>query len=188
MSIQYIERMNPLCMIREEPTRTGLTVTAYLESTAIADAARAMLDGGYHLEDISALHAREGFIISYFFEHTGKPGRIALRLLTAHDSPSVPSISSIYPGADWHEREANDFYGIRFEGHPNPVRLLLPSDMDSYPLRKEETARAPVRVLCPCTPEALYMKKENFTLLDPEPEKTDEKSPADQTGHAISKD
>jgi NADH-quinone oxidoreductase subunit C len=50
----------------------------------------------------------------------------------------VPSIASIYPAADWHERETRDMFGIVFEGHPNLVPLLLPDDMtDHFPLRKD---------------------------------------------------
>ncbi len=188
MIINRIKKMDPLCVVQGDPARTGLTATAYLDSSSLVGAARAMLDEGYHLEDVSALHVREGFLISYFFGHTQTSGRIALRALTPNEAPNVPSITSVYPGADWHEREANDFYGIRFEGHPNPVRLLLPSDMDTYPLRKEEPARASIRALFSCAPETVIMKREGFTLFDPEPESTGEEPRADRIGDAISKD
>lgn len=51
--------------------------------------------------------------------------------------PSVPSVSSIWRTADWHEREAYDLMGIHFEGHPDLRRILLPEDWDGHPLRKD---------------------------------------------------
>jgi NADH-quinone oxidoreductase subunit C len=45
----------------------------------------------------------------------------------------------IYPGAEWHEREAQDFFGFIFIGHPDPTPLLLPEDADFHPLRKDFT-------------------------------------------------
>ena len=188
MSMDCLKKMDPLCVIRQEPAQTGLAAIAWLEPGAIVDASRVMLEQGYHLEDVSALHAREGFLVSYFFERTDAAGRIALRILAPEDAPEVPSISHVYPGADWHEREVNDFYGIRFEGHPNLIRLFLPSDMNDYPLRKEAASRAPLRVLFPCAPEAVVLKKDGFTLFDPEPENAEQAAPAAPDDRATSKD
>jgi NADH-quinone oxidoreductase subunit C len=53
------------------------------------------------------------------------------------DGEPVPSIVSVWPTADWHEREAYDFMGIEFAGHPNLRRLIMPSDWDGHPLRKD---------------------------------------------------
>ena len=53
------------------------------------------------------------------------------------DGEPVPSVVSVWPAADWHEREQYDLMGIRFEGHPNLQRLLLEDDWEGHPLRKD---------------------------------------------------
>ena len=49
----------------------------------------------------------------------------------------VPSVVSVWPTCDWHEREQYDLMGIVFDGHPNPTRILMPDDWDGHPLRKD---------------------------------------------------
>lgn len=61
--------------------------------------------------------------------------RVKLRL--AADELVCPTISDIYPTANWHEREMMEMFGIAFEGHPQPVRLLLPEPFEGHPLRKD---------------------------------------------------
>lgn len=55
----------------------------------------------------------------------------------AGELPEVPSVASVWPTADWHERETYDLMGVRFTGHPNLVRILCPEDWVGYPLRKD---------------------------------------------------
>jgi NADH:ubiquinone oxidoreductase subunit C len=53
------------------------------------------------------------------------------------DGQAAPSVVSVWPTADWHEREAWDMMGIHFEGHPNLVRILMEDDWEGFPLRKD---------------------------------------------------
>ena len=62
---------------------------------------------------------------------------LRLKVLVNEDNPLVPSVTGIWSGANWHERETHDFFGIRFLGHPDLTPFLLPEDADFHPLRKD---------------------------------------------------
>lgn len=62
---------------------------------------------------------------------------LALKVVINRENPAVDSVSAVWKTADWHEREAFDLFGIRFTGHPDLRRILLPADWEGYPLRKD---------------------------------------------------
>ena len=78
----------------------------------------------------------ERFEVVYHLLSPYKNTRIRLKVHTDGETP-VPSITPILPGADWFEREAYDFYGILFSGHPDLRRILTDYGFDGYPLRKD---------------------------------------------------
>jgi NADH-quinone oxidoreductase subunit C len=63
--------------------------------------------------------------------------RFTLKVMVSEEQPKVPTVSGVWPTANWHEREAYDFYGITFTGHPDLTRILLPEDWVGWPLRKD---------------------------------------------------
>jgi NADH-quinone oxidoreductase subunit C len=63
--------------------------------------------------------------------------RVRLEVAVSAESPYVASVTSVYPTADWQERETYDMFGVVFEGHPNLTRILMPDDWEGYPQRKD---------------------------------------------------
>src|SRR5262245_2212441 len=63
--------------------------------------------------------------------------RFTLKVRVTEEQPRVPTVCGVWPTANWHEREAYDFYGITFTGHPDLERILLPEDWVGWPLRKD---------------------------------------------------
>ena len=63
--------------------------------------------------------------------------RLRLECAVTTEDPRLPSVTSVYPTADWQERETYDMFGIVFEGHPNLTRILMPDDWEGFPQRKD---------------------------------------------------
>ncbi|MEE1735686.1 NADH-quinone oxidoreductase subunit C [Streptomyces sp. BE147] len=68
---------------------------------------------------------------------TGTVRRLLIRTTVPHEAPVLPSAIGVYAGAEWHERETHEMFGIGFEGHPHLVPLLLPEGFEGHPLRKD---------------------------------------------------
>jgi NADH-quinone oxidoreductase subunit C len=68
---------------------------------------------------------------------TQRPARLRIRVGAEVPDPSVPSITSVFAGANFYERETYDMFGIDFPGHPDLTRILMPDDWDGHPLRKD---------------------------------------------------
>ena len=72
--------------------------------------------------------------------------RIRVRCQVPANDPSVPTLFELWPGTEFHERETYDMFGIRFDGHPDPSRILMPEDWEGHPLRKDyDTGHVPVQ-------------------------------------------
>jgi NADH-quinone oxidoreductase subunit C len=71
-----------------------------------------------------------------FYSHANNV-RIAVRIPLNGDNPSISSVEGVYQGANWHEREVWDMFGIKFDGHSDLRRILMPHDWEGHPLRKD---------------------------------------------------
>jgi NADH-quinone oxidoreductase subunit C len=72
--------------------------------------------------------------------------RARVRCQVPAGDPAVPTLFDLWPGAEAHERETYDMFGIRFDGHPDPSRILMPEDWEGHPLRKDyDTGHIPVQ-------------------------------------------
>ena len=119
--------------------RDELTLTIAPEQ--IVAAASAVQKAGYNfLEDITAVDwfpASPRFQISYAILSHQYKERIRLRVLVDESSPVIDSIIPVWPSANYYEREVFDLFGVRFAGHPNLRRIMMPDDWTGHPLRKD---------------------------------------------------
>ncbi|MFQ6084971.1 MAG: NADH-quinone oxidoreductase subunit C [Candidatus Bathyarchaeia archaeon] len=83
------------------------------------------------------------FELVYHVSSVSNKVLLTMKTQVPRDDPKVPSIISVLPGADWHEREMHEMLGVNFDGNPNVgIRVLLPEDWDEgYPLRKDYKLR-----------------------------------------------
>lgn len=85
--------------------------------------------------------ATDRFGVIYILVSTTTGERIIVKTMVNEPHLKLPSVFPLWKGADWMEREVYDMYGIRFEGHPNLFRILMPQEFATYPLRKDYPLR-----------------------------------------------
>ena len=125
--------------------RTGYHLEVAAGPGQMPAVAQAMLDQGCFLESLTAVDLRESFTLVYHFASFDELCRTVVHATLTKEAKEAkeaqgaqaPTISQVYPGADWYEREVYDLFGIKFAGHPNLKRLLLPEDADFHPLLKD---------------------------------------------------
>lgn len=117
---------------------TGYDYDVCLERDQVRDFASLMLAEGFYLVDLMAVHVTPAIEIVYQFAHFETRCRVMARAFV-DEQVEMPTISDIYQGANWHEREARDFHGVVFIDHPYLEPLILPEeDVDLKPLLKDE--------------------------------------------------
>ncbi|RME07304.1 MAG: NADH-quinone oxidoreductase subunit C [Anaerolineae bacterium] len=117
--------------------------TLLLKPTQIVDACRKLRDE-FDFNVLSGITAVDywpeeeiRFHVVYQLYSLAHNLTLRLRALVPGTNPSVPTIEGVYPNANWYEREVWDMFGIRFEGHSDLRRILMPYEWEGHPLRKD---------------------------------------------------
>ncbi len=137
-------------VIRDLRERFGVTdeifrdeISLYVNADQIVEVCRALRDE-YNfdfLEDLTAVdywpEQEPRFHVVYQLYSYLHNVSLRLRVPVGGEEPSVPTVEGVYPNANWYEREVWDMFGIRFEGHSDLRRILMPFDWVGHPLRKD---------------------------------------------------
>jgi NADH-quinone oxidoreductase subunit C len=119
--------------------RAELTITVSREN--IIAACEAVKQAGYtFLEDVTAVDwypSEPRFQITYHILSMSLKARIRLVARLSEDDAVIDSIVGVWPSANFYEREVFDLFGVRFSGHPNLRRIMMPDDWQGHPLRKD---------------------------------------------------
>lgn len=138
-ALKAILQANPDALADAKFDRGELTLT--IDEDALRGACTTVQSAGYNFfEDMTAVDwypSSPRFQLSYHILSHARKERIRLRVMVDEDDASVESITPIWPGANYYEREVFDLFGIRFEGHPNLRRIMMPDDWKGHPLRKD---------------------------------------------------
>ncbi len=133
--------VHTLSLFTEAVGRFRDEVTLLVPRTRILDALRLAQQAGFtFLTDLTAVdHAPSvpRFEVVYLLTAPVLRARVRLKVKLSADDPVVPSATVVWPGANWLEREVFDLFGIRFDGHPDLRRILMPDEWEGHPLRKD---------------------------------------------------
>ncbi|MBC8208331.1 MAG: NADH-quinone oxidoreductase subunit C [Desulfobulbaceae bacterium] len=119
---------------------TGYHLDAQVDPDQLLDAVSRIDAAGFFIESITGvdwLKENQLEVVYDFARYDFDLCRVVIRTRVDRAISEVPTITGIYSGANWHERETHDFFGIKFTGHPHLVPLLLPEDADFHPLLKD---------------------------------------------------
>ena len=98
------------------------------------------------LESVTAIDWKDRFETVYHLFAPAARHWLTVKVTLPHDAPVVPSVTAVFPGAEFEEREVYDLMGIIFTGHPDLRRVFLPEDFAGHPLRKDFKAPPPPSV------------------------------------------
>lgn len=136
---QVKEMVSQTMLFTPEYAKKGFHLDIKVAPADVVTAAQTLMEQQFFIEAVTGVDwIKEGQIeVVYDFNHWAELCRVVIRTRTDRTAPEVPTISHIYTGANWHERETHDFFGVVFSGHPDMSPLLLPEDADFHPLRKD---------------------------------------------------
>jgi NADH-quinone oxidoreductase subunit C len=150
----------------EPASSVDLHVTAYIGRDDVPAVMRALKElpefafgflADLTVVDLSPREPR--FELVYILVSIERRQRARLKVRLQGEDARVQTVCAVWPAANWLEREAWDLFGIVFDGHPDPRRLLMPEDWEGFPLRKDY----PVQIrMVPRTAEAMQVTQEEF--------------------------
>ena len=153
--VQELQEKFGAFIVAVQPTADGIP-TIWFSVEGVRDVLRYLKNEADHpyrlLYDLTAIDERtrvrrngqpeSSFTMVYHLLSFDRNSDVRIKVPLQGDFPSVPTITHIWPMANWYEREVWDMFGITFEGHPHLRRLLMPPWWEGHPLRKEHPARA----------------------------------------------
>ena len=116
-------------------------VTVEVAAPGITDALRRLKEMRYErltsVTGVDRYPAEPRFEIVYHLQSIARKERIRVKVRISGANPEIETACGIYRSADWYERETFDLFGVRFTGHPNMTRIMMPDDWEGHPLRKD---------------------------------------------------
>jgi NADH-quinone oxidoreductase subunit C len=139
VAIQALRAAHPDAIVNAKFDRDELTLVIAPES--LRAACRSLQQAGYNFfEDVTCVDwypSEPRFQVTYHILSHRLKERVRLHVMVGSIEPSVDSITSIWPSANFYEREVWDLFGVRFNGHPGLRRIMLPEEWEGHPLRKD---------------------------------------------------
>jgi NADH-quinone oxidoreductase subunit C len=163
--VASLQEAVPGARIERAPT-IDLQTTIYVSPDDLPALARALRDrpelAFAFLAELTAVDfwpKEPRFELVYILVSIANRLRLRMKVRLPADDPHVATVCHVWPAANWLEREVWDLFGIAFDGHPDPRRLLMPEDWDGFPLRKDY----PVQIrMTPNSGQALQVTEEEF--------------------------
>ncbi len=136
--------------------------TVIVPATRLLDVARHLRTAGFDFcSDVTATdwpQRPQRFDVVYSLYSIGRKARVRVKVRAA-EQERVPSVTGVWPAANWLEREVYDMFGVAFTGHPDLRRMLMPEDWQGHPQRKDYPLEGPGELLMECPLEWLKLKQ-----------------------------